>query len=167
MPVSDFVQADLERYRKFADEFKSESDRGCAVLVMCVLEDSLRALIGRVVADPGSDLRNFAPRGRLAVAIDSAVLLGQLSQREAVCFRKLAGIRNAFAHKALLKLTFDASPIADHCRDLEMPISSSAWPERPADLTHRQKFLMASAMLQIAISVRTEHAARLQQASDV
>lgn len=163
--MSDFVVNDLDRFRAFVGEFREESNRGCAVLVLCVLEESLRAIIGRVVTDPNSDLRSFAPPGRLSVTIESAYLLGVLSHRERAAFQTMIKIRNAFAHKALTDLTFDSEPIVGHCRALQLPVQVKDLDF--ADLSNRERFLTVASVLQIALSVRTDHAKRLPIAADV
>lgn len=165
MPTSDFVDNDLNRFRAFLEEFRTESDRGCAVLVMCVIEESLKALIGRVVVNQAEDWSHFAPRGRFAVTVESAYQLGVLSKKERSTLRHLINIRNAFAHRPMAALSFDSAPIVGDCRALQMPVSYDG--TDVAKLTNRQKFLMAASMLQIAISVRTDHAVRLKPANDV
>lgn len=65
------------------DEFHAESDRGCAVLVMCALEDDLLGAIARRLPECNKDMiRNIAPLGRLSSALNNAYLLRVVSANE-------------------------------------------------------------------------------------
>lgn len=107
---------------KLADlvkEFALESDRGCAVLTICMLEEMLLDLIqARLPECDKSELRNMAPYGRLSASVDNAYLLGVLCERDRSEFKRLIKIRNLFAHRPLSNLSFANSEVVDMCNNL-------------------------------------------------
>nr|WP_314872112.1 hypothetical protein [uncultured Pseudomonas sp.] len=108
-----------EKFSDLIDEFHDESDRGCAVIAACVLEEMLSKLIKARIPDCGSDeLRNLAPPGRLSVAVANGFLLGVLGERNRQEFLKIIKIRNFFAHKPLAGLTFDHHDVSHLCSKL-------------------------------------------------
>ena len=116
------IMASADRFGRLAEEFKRESDRGCAVLVLCVLEDALREVIKAFVVDPNKSIDRLAPKGGLNVAIDSTVLLGLLTERQGRAFKQLVAVRNRFAHGVFEGLTFDTPDIAKMVREAETVI---------------------------------------------
>jgi hypothetical protein len=112
--------AAAEKWGQLAKEFHGESDRGCAVLVLCVLEELLHGMIRCRVVDPADDsIRYLAPRGRLSVSVEVAVQLGLLNKRQAKSFLGLVKVRNKFAHGVMRGLTFDTPEIAALVRSIE------------------------------------------------
>ena len=115
-----------ERYGRFASEFHQESDRGCAVLVVCVIEEALQNLIKAFVVDPAK-ASHFAPKGRLSFAIESAKLLGLISDHQAKCISGLVDVRNKFAHGAMENRTFASPDIAALVRKIPPAIKLPQW----------------------------------------
>lgn len=112
---------DRDRLSRLIDEFHDESDRGCAVIAMCVLEEMLLKLIKvRLPECANDELRNIAPVGRLSAAVDNAFLIGGLGERNKKEFKQLIKIRNLFAHKPLEGLTFDNHDVVHLCSRLIM-----------------------------------------------
>jgi hypothetical protein len=112
---------DRKRITSFVDEFKGESDRGCAVLVLCVLEDLLIETVKhRLPVCSNEELRSIAPFGRLSATVINAFLIGAISKRERDELNRLIKIRNKFAHKALEGLSFNHPDIVDMCKKLEL-----------------------------------------------
>ncbi|WP_339437083.1 hypothetical protein [Pseudomonas sp. EL_65y_Pfl1_R32] len=112
---------DRRKITSFVDEFKCESDRGCAVLVLCVLEDLLIETVKhRLPVCSNEELRSIAPLGRLSNTVSNAFLIGAISRRERDEFSRLIKIRNKFAHKALEGLSFSNPDIIDMCKKLEL-----------------------------------------------
>lgn len=112
---------DRRKINSFIDEFKGESDRGCAVLVLCVLEDLLIETVKhRLPVCSNDELRSIAPFGRLSTTVSNAFLIGAVSKRERDELYRLIKIRNKFAHKALEGLSFSHPDIIDLCKKLEL-----------------------------------------------
>lgn len=112
---------DRKRITSFVDEFSGESDRGCAVLVLCVLEDLLIETVKhRLPVCSNEELRSIAPFGRLSTTVSNAFLIGAISKRERDELYRLIKIRNKFAHKALERLSFSHPDIIDMCKKLEL-----------------------------------------------
>ncbi|MEX5532047.1 hypothetical protein [Pseudomonas syringae] len=110
---------DNDKLRRLINEFHDESDRGCAVITICVLEEKLLELLeARVPKCSASELRNLAPLGRLSLSVDNAYLVGVLSERNRTEFKQLIKIRNMFAHKPLEGLSFLHHDIIHLCSKL-------------------------------------------------
>lgn len=111
--------SDREKLNRYLDEFERESDRGCAVLVLCALEDLLiQAIKSRLPKCSNDEFRNLAPLGRLSVTISNAFLLGVLSEKERADFSLLVKVRNKFAHGAFLDLGFLHNDVVYLCNNL-------------------------------------------------
>lgn len=147
---------------RFTDEFRSESDRGCAVLVMCVLEDALRDLFEALVADPTAKLDTLFPPGNQQVSTQNALLLGLMNKEEVTAFRGLAGIRNTFAHALERRLQFDSPKIASKIGNLEAVLPMAL--EYLKSLSYRNQFLTHAALLHSALWYRTIETTRLKVA---
>lgn len=151
----------IERYGRFVVEFSAESDRGCAVLVLCVLEDALHGLFRALIVDPAAKFARLAPPGGLAVAIENAELLGLISATEAQCFRLLAKVRNDFAHGALENLTFDTAQIKSKIDNLPVPLASWSTVMKG---TARERFLIVASALNAMMLFRRAQVARVSAA---
>lgn len=139
---------DYEVMNTLIDEFHAESDRGCAVLVMCVLEDFLLdAITKRLPASSKDMLRNIAPPGRLSSTLSNAYLLGLVSTNERHEFEVLIKIRNKFAHAALQKLTFEHHDVGYLCGKLRL---CDTFAEYPAD-TPRKRFVMSAVLIALML----------------
>ena len=135
------------RFRDFTLEFKGESDRGCAVLVLCVLEELLQEMFGALVA-PGTDrnLQNLSPPGGLRRSLQNAEMLGLLSPRQTKSFSALAKVRNEFAHQPMQRLKFD-SPKIISVLDSVPPAVDLPPNISPTDNSPRTRFLLYASIL--------------------
>ena len=107
----------------FLDEISGASDRSLAILGGAILEAELRAMILRCVADGEVGAKLLAPSGALGAfqaQIDAAHLFGLIGADIRSDLKKIASIRNKFAHEAH-GVALDQSPLKDHCRDLKAP----------------------------------------------
>ena len=102
-------------------EFSTESDRGAAILSICVFEDFLTKLLrwrlGKMGDAYGKDL---APRGRLGVTIKSCGLMHLMSADEMEDARRLVKIRNEFAHKLASRMTFEDAWVKNELNQLKV-----------------------------------------------
>ncbi|KAI2693250.1 hypothetical protein [Pseudomonas sp. TNT3] len=113
--------SDREKLNLYLREFESESDRGCAVLMLCALEDLLlQAIRCRLPECSNEEFRNLAPLGRLSLTISNAFVLGVLSERERADFLLLVKVRNKFAHGAFLGLSFLHDDVVHLCNFLKL-----------------------------------------------
>lgn len=139
-------QSAFEIFSRFQKEFETESDRGCAVLTLCVLEEQLVKSMKRRLPDipkkQARQLQNFVPRGALSKSTVNAYLLGILTADELENFLLLVSIRNEFAHKALTDLRFTNDLIKNFTRDIKV---GPTFPKGSND--GRAKFLIAAAHL--------------------
>lgn len=102
-------------------EFANESDRGCAILSLCLLERSLAELFGAFLPGGDNDARHFMPKGRLSQGIANARKLGLLTDGNVANFRLLLEIRNTFAHEVLSNISFQSDLIRAKVARLELP----------------------------------------------
>ena len=161
MSAREDFDAAADRFRAFFDEFDRETDRGCAVLAMCVLEDTLRGLFQARVVE-GADIRALAPPGNARAAVDNAVALGLLGAAEAQMYRKLSKIRNFFAHHALEGLTFESPEVVALTNSFSLParlLNLAAYLE---GLDSRKRFMAAASMVQLTMLSRTAGVTRLE-----
>jgi hypothetical protein len=135
------AQRDFSQYMK---DFTQESDRGCAVLMMCVLEEALiDAIRSKLPVCSSEELRNFAPPGRLSATIVNAYLLGILSDKERSDIQILSKVRNKFAHAALNNLSFNHHDIKFMCEKLHL---SDFFSEFKSEIP-RHRFLISSFLM--------------------
>lgn len=161
----DFFTERMKLFGQFAEEFRDESDRGCAVLVMCVLEDSLHDMFkGLLVSEGGHALSNLAPPGGLKKTLENAVALGLLSERQRRAFKALADVRNKFAHRPLQKLTFENPDIAALLRSA--PLAAHLPMATASDQTARTHFLLSAAILWVLMTFKIPKIQRLNAEVD-
>lgn len=113
------IDNDLKN-RLFA-EFRSESDRGCAVLTVCLLEKALANVFAQVLPGREPAARIFMPRGRLSVGISNAKALGLIADPNTTNLGLILKIRNAFAHKLMDGRTFESTEIRSLSMMLILP----------------------------------------------
>ena len=155
----------VERFGEFIAEFREESDRGCAVLVMCVLEESLQDMFKALLANEGGTaLANMAPPGGLKKILENAVSLGLLSERQRRSFKALADVRNKFAHRPLQKLTFETPDIESLLRSVPTAVEMTLI--KPNDPSARGLFVMSAAILWIVMAFKIPTIKRLEPALD-
>jgi hypothetical protein len=98
----------FELRNKLDATFDQESDRGCAILTVCLLESTISDLIGALLPDRFATAKQFMPRGRLSVGIANAYALGLIDDSLRDDLKALVEIRNIFAHRLLDGLSFES-----------------------------------------------------------
>lgn len=140
-------------FAQFEDAFRAESDRGVAVLAMCVIEELLHERVGEIVGVHFPEMVNLlAPPGRWKVLADAAAMLGLLSPLERDDLKVLVAIRNRFAHKAMESLEFDHPDVTDQLSRLK--IYDRFQIDGPAPRTARERFLNGVAGIYLLIRMR-------------
>jgi hypothetical protein len=148
------------RYGPFVEALKGESDRGCAVLALCVLEDIAKIAIERRLGAFASRMTKLlAPPGRWSMTVDSMHMLGLLSHHERLDLLQLVKARNQFAHEALSNISFDHAKVAAHIDQLHLV--SWYW-KHPQPNTRRERFLWTVQLLHTLISNRGGNAIALE-----
>lgn len=141
----------MQRFQRFNEEFLNESDRGVAVLSVCLLEDVLRSKVAdRIAVEEKEALRTIAPPGSFRVLASNARSIGVLSQTEFDSFTNIVEIRNLFAHKVLEKLRFDGPEVASKIEALKLSILGL--PLKP-ERTHRETFILHVVILYTTITM--------------
>lgn len=102
-------------------EFASESDRGCAILTVCFLEETLIKLFSKVLPDGDASVRTFMPRGRLSLGLETASALGFISEPNVSNIKRILKVRNIFAHKLMEGLTFESADIKNIVMNMTLP----------------------------------------------
>lgn len=155
----------VRRFERFSRELQDESDRGCAILIMCLLEESLRDLIKALLPSENAKIDRLAPKGALGIAIENAVLLGLLSERQGASFNALVKVRNKFAHGLLEGLSFDSPEIASVISSVPKAIP---WPkgEKLSNDTNRGRYLMEAGILFTLMTLKAYATTRLPAAVD-
>lgn len=126
------------------EEFRNESDRGCAILTLCLLEEALASLFAAFIPGGERDARQFMPKGRLSAGIANAHKLGLISDSMSYNFRILVEIRNSFAHGILNGLTFETPGILEKVKKLGIPNLESVPDVLVAiENSPRERFMMA------------------------
>lgn len=134
----------LDLRNRLDDEFSDESDRGCAILTLCLLEECLSVLFSALLPGGLNDAKYFMPKGRLSLGITNAEKLGLLEKQTADSFRLLVEIRNTFAHGILSNTTFKTKPVRTKVSRLALPNLESV-PDVLAEVNAdpRRRFMMA------------------------
>lgn len=126
-------------------EFEKESDRGCAILTLCVLEECLVELFAAFLPGGNHDARHFMPKGRLSAGIANAYMLGLIDESTRSNFKLLTDIRNMFAHGVLGGASFDSAAIRQKVGMLQLPdMESVPVFKTTLDSDPRRRFMMAA-----------------------
>lgn len=148
----------------FLDEFGAESDRGCAILGICQLEEFLKTMIKWRLGDHESTfMRTLAPRGRMSMILNTCGLIGLLSEKEVSEGQRLIRIRNDFAHKLSEKLSFKHPIIANEIQQLRLV---DGYIPRSAGHSPRTKFLLTASLLQIRVAERSAACEKMHFAAE-
>ena len=112
---------------QFRETLTPESDRGCALIAVAYLDETMHRLLLECLVSDEKVARTFmrpdGPLGSFSARIDCAYLLGRISptiRRELHLIRK---IRNDFGHKSE-PITFDYPPVASRCNELQYSVGS-------------------------------------------
>lgn len=140
-----FNPTEPEEVRRFADEIRTQSDRGSALVAAAFIENVLEAalkskltrhssaLFEKIFEQQGGALRTFSAKIDLAYAID---LIDAQSYKD---LGEIKHIRNEFAH-SFEQLSFDRSPIRNRVERLHW--HQAVWgPKPPKGLRHRAMFV--------------------------
>jgi hypothetical protein len=106
---------------RLRQEFCLESDRGFAILSVCLLEEALANVFAKVLPEGKNTSRQFMPRGRLAQGVTNAAALGLITEPLIINLQLILKVRNTFAHKLLEGLTFESPEIRTHVMKLTLP----------------------------------------------
>ena len=159
----DSFPASLERYARLMREFEEESDRGCAILMLCALEEALVGLFQALVVE-GQPIDTLGTRaGGIDRAIDRARALGLMKKEEAECFKHLSRIRNRFAHHVTERLRFTEPSIQRQIEATPYPFPPTPGVDLDADAGPRMKFMMRAASLNSLLLFRRKAVSRLRQ----
>jgi len=151
------------RYGLFRESLASESDRGCAVLALCVIEDIAKEAIRRRIGVFKDMLEVLCPHGRWSVTVKSLCMLGIISMHEKSDLKRLIVIRNEFAHKALEDLSFDTIEIASRIDQLKLV--RWYW-QYPQPETRRERFLLTVHLLHTMMSNRGGNAVPMEPCAE-
>jgi DNA-binding MltR family transcriptional regulator len=103
-------------------EFRTESDRGAALVAAAMLDDALRELLGKHLVKPDNKDRDLLgrskPLGTFSARIDAAFQVGLVSAYLARDLHLIRQIRNEFAHHPL-ECTFQSARVVDWVKVLE------------------------------------------------
>ncbi len=143
------VGAVFAKYGEFNEAFQRESDRGCAVLVMCAVEEALREVLRHRIGEAGKGMMGqLAPPGAWERLIKSLRLVGVMSDMEAHDLDLLRQARNLFAHGATADLTFEHGDVRAYIDRLKM--HKAMW---ISNASPRDAFTMsANAIMAIVVS---------------
>lgn len=108
----------IQDYGEFLKEFQDETDRGCALVALALLDERLKEILYAFLADTSTakDLIDGfnAPLGTLSSRIKACHSMGLISESEHNNLDTLRRIRNEFAH-ASHGVTFDHPDVAKLC----------------------------------------------------
>ncbi len=137
------------RVLQFRETLTPESDRGCALIAVAYLDESMHELLRKCLVSDDKVARAFmrpdGPLGSFSSRIDCAYLLGRISttiHRELHLIRK---IRNDFGHKSE-PITFDYQPVSSRCSELQ-------YSGRALESTNREHFTSSVCACLAAIHV--------------
>lgn len=144
-----------DQWKEWMEEFKSESDRACAVLGPAVLDSQLYHLLkDYFVNDPTKTEKLFegpaGPAANFSSRINLAYALGFISPDELYDLNIIRKIRNKFAHE-LHGLTFSIQHISDLCRKLKYPDKAAL---SDMVLNDRDRFVLTVVLLANWIALR-------------
>ena len=139
-----FNPSEPEEVRRFADEVRSQSDRGAALVGAAFIENVLEAALKSKLTKHSSALfeKIFEQQGgalrTLSAKIDLAYALNLIEVQSYKDLGEIKHIRNEFAH-SFEQLSFDRSPIRERAERLHW--HEAVWaPKPPKDQRHRAMF---------------------------
>lgn len=116
----------LNELAAFMDDLHSESDRGCALIVMALIEERLLEILTAFFIDNnsskallGSDKIFNAPLGSLSTRLRACHGLGLITDFEFTNIKLMRDIRDKFAHSSH-GITFESELIAKLCLNITM-----------------------------------------------
>lgn len=120
---------DEHEFRKFANEFKSESDRAAVILGAAKLDILLYQCLDRflIPCPTGKDelLEGDSPLATFSSRINMVFRLGLISNEFARSLHLVRRIRNSFAHE-LSGVSLTSGAHKDRIRELVMPIQQTS-----------------------------------------
>lgn len=116
---------DLGSFKKFVEEFKSESDRAAVILGAAKLDALLYQILDRYLLPSLSSsdelLEGDSPLSTFSSRINSCYRLGLISAEFAKALHLIRRIRNSFAHE-LSGCSLEHGPHADRLKSLLLPL---------------------------------------------
>ena len=131
---------------RLIEELEIESDRGCVIISVSLIEEMLRTLLISW-AQSSSEMEELtSPAGPLGATGAMAKLcraLGLLTSIEFKTVNMLQKIRNKFAHR--ITTSFAEASVVDQCRCLELAGDFSSYPTRDGFLANALVLLLEMA----------------------
>ncbi len=110
----------INEINAFLTELQNESDRGCALVGLAVLDDVLNDILEVFFADvPTTKILLKGSLRNITARINITYSLGLISRYEFYTLNLLNNIRNKFAHHSH-GLTFDTKEIANLCSQIKV-----------------------------------------------
>nr|WP_152029933.1 hypothetical protein [Pseudomonas sp. LPH1] len=137
------MDRDSEFKAKLFKEFHNESDRGCAVLTVCLLEETLLKVFSKVLPGGEASAKISMPRGRLSAGVGNAEALGLITEPHTTNIKLILKIRNIFAHKLMAGLTFESQEIKEQAIKLILPNFDGVSNEtkQKLEISHRMRYV--------------------------
>ena len=148
-------QLDLVDYNQMVDLYRTESDRGAAVLAGSYVENVIGELLVHTMTDKsladelfGTDgpLSTFSQRIRIAQAF------GAVSVSTAAALHLIRKIRNHFAHHPQ-NASFDDSPVKDWIRAL-LPFLPPSTEQETHSYSNRHIYLLSCGFFSVSTHIR-------------
>jgi len=154
------------RIEEFFRTLEEESHRGCAIIAMCMMEESLSDLYQSLLPEPTKRQLAHFTKGHLDTSLVRAMSLGLISADEKILYLKLAGIRDDFAHGNYGVRTFDDPIFTDRLEELPVLLRRVAPGNTfdPMPVLNRGKFVLAVSVLHSAFYIRMKGIVRLPKA---
>lgn len=149
---------DIRDLQRLYDTFEGESDRGAAIVGAAYLEARLAELVGAFLTEDATKAKGDLkwPLDTFGKRISVAHWMGLTSENEHHDLKKIARIRNRFAHKGY-ELSFSDPHITAECSRLRLwkPLSEVMNLD-----SARSRFLFTTTTLLMQLGFRVLHAKR-------
>jgi mannitol operon repressor len=111
----------IKDYSAFLGEFQGETDRGCALVALALMDERLKEILYAFLAETKTSkdlIDGFnAPLGTLSARIKACHSLGLISESEYSNLDTLRRVRNEFAH-ATHGISFDDPTVSKLCNKI-------------------------------------------------
>ena len=145
---------DREGFRKFFEEFMSESDRAALVLGVAQMDELLREILEKRLIDAKKSLFDFnGPFGTFSARIDSAYVTGVIDKDLKSKLHMIRKIRNECAHN-IEGVDFSSQSISQRVQELAAAFSNKKiWNERLPQVEETFSISGNSLVLRFAVSL--------------
>lgn len=156
------IQADIDYFNRFLEEFQDETDRGAALVGAAYLDYQLLILLKNHLINKKESAEllegGTAPLGTFNSRIKACYCLGLITDLENKELQLIRKIRNAFAHQ-IHGLTFQTEKIQSLCGHLR----DRMWDVREESSERtRDKFTDAVIFTSLALWHRPQYAAKFK-----